>query len=76
MQMLGKAEAFVAPMGLQLLPFDREQHEVISRRLRSQVTEAAWDAAMEAGRGLSLDQAIQVVAAIGASAPSTRAAAH
>jgi predicted ATPase/DNA-binding XRE family transcriptional regulator len=62
-QMLGKAEAFVAPMGLQLLPFDREQHEVISRRLRSQVTEAAWDAAMEAGRGLSLDQAIHTAEA-------------
>jgi hypothetical protein len=74
--MLGKAEAFVAPMGLQLLPFDREQHEVISRQLRSQRDALRWETAWEAGRGLSLDQAIQVVAAIGASAPSTRGAAN
>jgi tetratricopeptide (TPR) repeat protein len=54
-QMLGKAEAFVAPMGLQLLPFDCEQHEVISARLRSQLSASVWDAAWDAGRALTLD---------------------
>jgi hypothetical protein len=72
-RMLGKADAFVAPMGLQLLPFDREQHELISRRLRSQVDVSRWEAAWEAGRGLSLDEATQAAEAVGTSA---RAAAE
>jgi predicted ATPase/DNA-binding CsgD family transcriptional regulator/DNA-binding XRE family transcriptional regulator len=73
-QLLGKAEAFVEPTGLQLLPFDREQHEIISRRLRSQLAAATWDAAWEAGRGLSLDQAIHAAQALRTSSSGARAA--
>jgi DNA-binding NarL/FixJ family response regulator len=70
-QLLGKADAFVAPMELQLLPFDREQHQVISARLRSRVDVMAWDEAWEVGRRLSLEEAIQAAQALSAESRAT-----
>ena len=63
-QLLGTAEAVVAAIGPQLLPFDREQLEAITARLRRH---AAWETAWEAGRRLSLDEAVQAAVELGSS---------
>jgi DNA-binding CsgD family transcriptional regulator len=68
---LGKAEAIVGPTGLQLLPFDRYQHELITAQLRSQVDQPACDSAWAAGRQLSLDEAVQAALALGQAARAT-----
>jgi tetratricopeptide (TPR) repeat protein len=58
-QLLGTADAVVAAIGPQLLPFDREQLETITAALRAQVEAVVWDAAWEVGRCMSLDEAVQ-----------------
>jgi len=70
-EFLGKAEAIVGPTGLQLLPFDRLQHEAISVQLRAQLDQPACDSAWAAGRQLSLDEAVQAALALGQAAPAT-----
>jgi predicted ATPase/DNA-binding XRE family transcriptional regulator len=64
-EFLGKAEAVVGPTDLQLMPFDRHQHEVITAQLRAQLDQPAWDVARAAGRRRSLDEAVEAALALG-----------
>jgi hypothetical protein len=71
-QLLGTTEAIVAAIGPQLLPFDREQLETNTARLRGHVT---WETAWEAGRRMSLDEPVQAAVELGVM-PKRRAQSH
>ena len=58
-RLLSRAEAVFAPTGLQLLPFDRAQHELIVAQLHARLDQATWDEAWRAGREWSFEQAIE-----------------
>jgi DNA-binding CsgD family transcriptional regulator len=68
-QLLAKADALLAPIGSQLLPFDAEQLEQATTRLRAQVEPTAWDEAWATGQRLSLDEAVRIARELPSSAP-------
>jgi len=58
-QLLGQADAVVVETGPQLLPFDREQHDLILAELRTVVAEPSWSMAWSAGRHASIEALVE-----------------
>jgi hypothetical protein len=58
-QLLGLAVAQAATIGGQLLPFDMEQLELTTAKVRAQLDAATWARAWAEGHGLSLDEVVE-----------------
>ena len=54
----GAADAWREVNGVPLPPADRQRHERLAIEARQLVDEAAWTAAWEEGRAMTMDQAI------------------
>ena len=67
-RLLSKADALMSSIGGQMLPFEAEQFESALARTRERLAPAAWAHAWDAGRELSIDEAIRSVEDVARSA--------